>query len=140
MASSDSPKGKILLRGTLWALTALTFLNLLLSASIAGLIGGILILVMVWGIKKGDYPLVKGLSVFLLFYAGLNLIVLLAAVVSATGASVSALIWLGVYSVGLIALSLLLRSKPVRSYLQTANPPQAKEKKFHFFHGGWRDL
>ena len=137
---SPAPAGKKLLRGALWALTALTLLNLLLTASVSALIGGIVILVMVWGISRGDYPLTKALAVFLFLYAALNAAVLLLTVISGAAARISALVWLGVYSVALAALGILLRSRAVRSYLKTAKPPEEKEKKIHFFHGGWRDL
>lgn len=61
--------GKTLLRRLLLALTLLTLVNLLLTASLAGLIGGILTLIMVWGIRRGDYGLRKALVVFLFLYA-----------------------------------------------------------------------
>lgn len=129
-----------LLRRILLALTLLTLLNLLLTGSIAGLIGGILILVMVWGIRRGDYPLTRGLSIFLFLYAALNFAVLVLTLVSGVQARVSALIWLGLYSAALVVLGLLLRNKALQSYLKTASQPEEKEKKIHFFHGGWRDL
>lgn len=129
-----------LLRRILLALTLLTLLNLLLTGSIAGLIGGILILVMVWGIRRGDYPLTRGLSIFLFLYAALNFAVLVLTLVSGVQARVSALIWLGLYSAALVVLGLLLRNKALQSYLKTAPQPEEKEKKIHFFHGGWRDL
>ena len=70
-------KGRQLLWGLLVTLTVLTLLNLLFTASLAGLIGGIVILIMVWGIRKGDYGLRKALIVFLLLYAAVNLVVLI---------------------------------------------------------------
>lgn len=131
---------QIFLRRILLALTLLTLVNLLFTGSIAGLIGGILILVMGWGIRRGDYPLTRGLSVFLLLYAALNFVVLLLTLVSGAQARVSALIWLALYSVALVVLALLLRNKALQAYLKTAPQPEPKEKKIHFFHGGWRDL
>lgn len=134
------PPEKRLFRGVLWAISLLTLLNLLLTASLVGLIGGILILVMVWGIRRGDYPLSRALGIFLFLYAGVNLVVLCTVVFSGAAAHVSALIWLGLYSLSLILLGLLLRGKTVQTYLKTAQPPKGKEQKIHFFRGGWRDL
>lgn len=128
------------LRRILLALTLVTLVNLLFTGSIAGLIGGILILVMVWGIRRGDYPLTRGLSVFLLLYAALNFVVLLLTLLSGVQARVSALIWLALYSAALVVLALLLRNQSLQAYLKTAPQPEQKEKKIHFFHGGWRDL
>lgn len=134
-----SPEEK-LFRGILLALTVLTLFNLLFTASIAGLLGGILILVMVWGIKKGDYPLTKGLSIFLFLYAALNFVVFFITVFSGAQARISALVWLFLYSVLLVVFGVLLRNKKLQTYLKTAPQPEEKEKKIHFFHGGWRDL
>lgn len=131
--------GKKLLRLALIALTILTLLNLLLTASIVGLLCSIVILVMVWGIRRGDYPLTKALSVFLFLYSAVNFVVL--AITLLFGAArPSALIWLGLYSAGLLLLGSMFLSEPVQTYLKTAQPPKEKEKKIHFFHGGWRDL
>ena len=128
--------GKKLLRILLLSLTVLTLLNLLFTASLVGLICCIVILVMVWGIRRGDYPLTKALSVFLYLYAAVNFVVL--AVTLLSGAA--ALIWLGLYSAGLLLLGGLLQTEAVRDYLKTAKPPEEKKKRIHFFHGGWRDL
>lgn len=51
------PREQKQLNRLLLTLTILTLLNLLLTASIVGLIAGVIILVMVWGIRQGDYPL-----------------------------------------------------------------------------------
>lgn len=132
--------GKKLLRIFLLALTVLTLLNLLFTASLVGLICCIVILVMVWGIRRGDYPLTKALSVFLYLYAAVNFVVLAVTLLSDTPARTSALIWLGLYSAGLMLLGGLLQTETVRDYLKTARPPEEKKKRIHFFHGGWRDL
>lgn len=134
-----SPEQK-LFQGILLALTVLTLANLLLTASIVGLISGILILVMVWGIRKGDYPLTKGLAFFLFAYAGLNFVVFFVTVFSGAQARTSALIWLFVYSLLLVIIGVLLLNKKLQAYLKTAPQPTEKEKRIHFFHGGWRDL
>ena len=132
--------GKKLLRIFLLALTVLTLLNLLFTASLVGLICCIVILVMVWGIRRGDYPLTKALSVFLYLYAAVNFVVLAVTLLSDTPARTSALIWLGLYSAGLMLLGGLLQTETIRDYLKTARPPEEKKKRIHFFHGGWRDL
>lgn len=132
--------GKKALRYILLGLTILTLVNLLLSASVVGLICGIVILVMVWGIHRGDYPLAGALSVFLYLYAAVNLVVLAVALLSGSSARVSALIWLGLYSAGLMVLGGLLQTEAIRDHLKTAKPPAEKKKRRHFFHGGWRDL
>ena len=132
--------GKKLLRILLLALTVLTLLNLLFTASLVGLICCIVILVMVWGIRRGDYPLTKALSVFLYLYAAVNFVVLAITLLTGAAARVSALIWLGLYSAGLLLLGGLLQTETVRNYLKTAKPPEEKKKRIHFFHGGWRDL
>ncbi len=124
----------------LWVLAVLTVCNLLLSASLAGLLGGIVILVMIWGIRRGDYPLTKALRIFLLIYGAVNLLVLAITAASGAEARPSALIWLGIYSLALIVLSGLLHRKAVRDYLHEAQPPEQRKKRIHFFHGGWRDL
>lgn len=129
-----------LLEGLLLALTVLTVLNLLMTASIAGLLGGILILVMVWGIRRGDYPLTKGLSIFLFLYAGVNLVVFFVTLIAGSAVRASALVWLALYSAALIVLGILLRGKSLQKYLKTAPQPEEKEKKITFFRGGWRDL
>lgn len=131
--------GKRRLQITLAALTAVTLLNLLLTASLVGLLCCALILVMVWGIRRGDYPLVTALSVFLFLYAAVNFAVLAITILFGTP-NFSALIWLGLYSAALMLLASVLQSTPVREYLKTARPPEEKKKKIHFFHGGWRDL
>lgn len=133
-------KGRKLLRSVLLALTVITLLNLLLTASLAGLIGGIVILIMVWGIRKGDYGLQKALIVFLLLYAAVNLVVLILSALFSSTARVLSLIWLGVYSLCLVVCALLLRRPEIRAWLEVAPQPTEKEKKIHFFHGGWRDL
>ena len=133
-------KGRQLLRGLLVTLTVLTLLNLLFTASLAGLIGGIVILIMVWGIRKGDYGLRKALIVFLLLYATVNLVVLILSALFSSTARVLSLIWLGVYSLCLVVCALLLRRPEIRAWLEVAPQPTEKEKKIHFFHGGWRDL
>ena len=133
-------KGHQLLRGLLVTLTVLTLLNLLFTASQAGLIGGIVILIMVWGIRKGDYGLRKALIVFLLLYAAVNLVVLILSALFSSTARVLSLIWLGVYSLCLVVCALLLRRPEIRAWLEVAPQPTEKEKKIHFFHGGWRDL
>lgn len=132
--------GKKLLRILLLALTVLTLLNLLLTASLVGLICCIVILVMVWGIRRGDYPLAKALSVFLYLYAAVNFVVLAVTLFSGAPARASSLIWLGLYSAGLMLLGGLLQTEPIRTYCKTAQPPEEKKRKIHFFHGGWRDL
>lgn len=134
------PVGKKLLYTALLCLTVFTLLNLLFSASMVGLVCGIIILVMVWGIHKGDYPLTRALAVFLFLYAGVNLIVLALTLIAGAAAQVSALVWLFGYSMAILVLGILLCGKHVRAYLKTAQPPPEKQKKFHFFHGGWRDL
>ena len=121
-------KGRQLLRG------------LLVTASLAGLIGGIVILIMAWGIRKGDYGLRKALIVFLLLYAAVNLVVLILSALFSSTARVLSLIWLGVYSLCLVVCALLLRRPEIRAWLKVAPQPTEKEKKIHFFHGGWRDL
>lgn len=142
--SSDyTPKqlaGRRMLCGILIALTVITLLNLLLTASLAGLIGGIVILIMVWGIRKGDYGLKKALVVFLFLYAAVNLVVLILSAIFSSTARFLSLIWLGLYSLGLIVCGLLLRRPEIRAWLEIAPQPTEKEKKIHFFHGGWRDL
>ena len=142
MKKKTEPLAPVLkkLYGLLLALTVLTVLNLVLTASIVGLIGAVILLVMVWGIRRGDYPLTRGLSIFLFIYAGINIVVLLVTLLSGAQARTSALIWLGVYSVGLIVIGVLLRNQNLQRDLKTAPQPQEKEKKIHFFHGGWRDL
>ncbi len=132
--------GKKLLRIGLLALTVLTLLNLLLTASLVGLVCCIVILVMVWGIRRGDYSLTGALSVFLYLYAAVNFVVLAVTLLSGAPARTSALIWLGLYSAGLMLLGGLLQTEAVRTYLKTAQPPEEKKRKIHFFHGGWRDL
>ena len=136
--SPCSPSAK--LRALLWSLTLLAVLNLLLTASLAGLLGAVLILVMVWGIRRGDYPLTRALSVFLFLYAALNLAVLLVTVFSGAQARISALVWLGLSSAALAVVGVMLRGKALQDFLKTAPQPEKKEKKIHFFHGGWRDL
>lgn len=132
--------GKKLLRIGLLVLTSLTLLNLLLTASLVGLICCIVILVMAWGIRRGDYPLTKALSVFLYLYATVNFVVLAVTLLTGAAARISALIWLGLYSAGLLLLGGLLQTEAIRDYLKTAEPPDEKRRKIHFFRGGWRDL
>lgn len=129
-----------LLRTILLVLTILTVINLILTASIVGLIGCILIFIMVWGIRRGNYPLTRGLSIFLFLYAGINLLVLLLALCFGGTIRLSAGIWLTVYSLSLIPLGILLRKPALQQYLKNAPKPVEKEKKITFFRGGWRDL
>ena len=142
MKKKTEPLAPVLkqLYGLLLALTVLTVLNLVLTASMVGFLGAIILLVTVWGIRRGDYPLTKGLSIFLFVYAGINIVVLLVTLLSGAQARTSALIWLSVYSVGLIVIGVLLRSRDLQRDLKTAPQPQEKEKRIRFFHGGWRDL
>lgn len=121
-------------------LTLLTIFHLFMTGSMVGLIGAILILIMVWGIRKGDYPLTRGLSVFLFLYGGSNLLVLFLALIFGGTVSVSAGLWLAIYSIAIITLGIGLRSRPLQTYLKSAPQPQEKEKKITFFRGGWRDL
>jgi NhaP-type Na+/H+ and K+/H+ antiporter len=132
--------GEKRMKRSLGLLTILTICNLLLTASVVSLVGGIVILVMAWGIRKGDYPLTKALAVVLFVVGGGNLAVLVFLTAAGSSAKPSALAWLGIYSLCLIVLGVLLRSRPVQEYLKTAPQPEEKEKKIHFFHGGWRDL
>ncbi len=138
--SPPQSKGRRMLRGTLLGLTVITLLNLLLTASLSGLIGSVLILIMVWGIRKGDYGLRKALVVFLFLYAGVNLVVLVLSACFSASARILSMIWLGIYSLGLLGCAYLLRRKEIRTWLEIAPQPAEKEKKIHFFHGGWRDL
>jgi len=121
-------------------LTVLTVLNIFLTASIVGLLVGIVILIMIGGIRKGSWFLTNSLSLLLLGYAGINFVVLILAVGLGGSARISSLIWLGIYSGLLILFGVLLRSKALQEYLKTAAPPEEKEKKITFFKGGWRDL
>ena len=132
--------GRRLLRKLLIALAVLTVLHLLLTASLASLIGGIVILVMVWGIHTGDYGLRKALVVFLVLYGVTNLIVLGISAFFSSSARALSLLWLGLYSLGLLLCAYLLCRPSIHAWLEVAPQPQAKEKKIHFFHGGWRDL
>lgn len=129
---------------TMAALTIAVILNLLFTASIISLIGGIIILVMIWGIKKGDYALRGALAVVVFLHAGVNLVGLLTAVyalISGTSqVSILSTIWLLLFTAALLVFGMLLRSKELRDYLSSAPQPEQKEKKIHFFHGGWRDL
>lgn len=134
-----SPEQK-LFQGLMVSLTVLSLCNLLLTASMVGLVGTILILVMVWGIRRGDYPLTRGLAIFLLLYGGSNLVVCLITLLSGAQARISALIWLAIYSLLLILIGVLLLGKKLQAYLKTAPQPEEKEHKISFFHGGWRDL
>ena len=125
--------GRRRLRRILLTLTLLCLLNLLFTASIASLIGGIITLVMVWGIRKG-------LAVFLSLYAVLNTLVLVLSALFSGSARPLALVWLGAYTLGLM-LCAIGRCRPeIRSWAEVAPQPTEKEKKIHFFHGGWRDL
>ncbi len=134
-----SPEQK-LFQGLMVFLTVLSLCNLLLTASMVGLVGTILILVMVWGIRRGDYPLTRGLAIFLFLYGGSNLVVCLITLLSGAQARISALIWLAIYSLLLILIGVLLLGKKLQAYLKTAPQPEEKEHKINFFHGGWRDL
>ncbi len=121
-------------------LTVLTVLNIFLTASIVGLLVGIVILIMIGGIRKGSWFLTNSLSLLLLGYAGINFVVLILAVGLGGSARISSLLWLGIYSLLLIPPGVLLRSKSLQEYLKTAPQPEGKEKKITFFKGGWRDL
>ena len=132
--------GERLLNGILLALTISALCNLLMTASIVGLVGTVLILIMTWGIHRGDYPLAKALAIFLFLYGAFNFIVLAFVMFSGSKVRASSLVWWILYSLILIVLGCLLRGKTVREYLKTAKPPAEKKKKIHFFHGGWRDL
>lgn len=134
-----SPEQK-LFQGLMVFLTVLSLCNLLLTASMVGLVGTILILVMVWGIRRGDYPLTRGLAIFLFLYGVSNLVVCLITLLSGAQARISALIWLAIYSLLLILIGVLLLGKKLQAYLKTAPQPEEKEHKINFFHGGWRDL
>ena len=141
--SSYSPlqqTGRRRLRRILLTLTLLCLLNLLFTASIASLIGGITTLVMVWGIRKGDYGLRKGLAVFLSLYAVLNTLVLVLSALFSGSARPLALVWLGAYTLGLMLCAIGLCRPEIRSWAEVAPQPTETEKKIHFFHGGWRDL
>ena len=133
------PEGRKLSR-ILLVLTVLTVLNICLTASIVGLLAGIVILIMIGGIRKGSWFLTKSLSPLLLGYAGINFVVLILTAALGGSARISSLIWLGIYSGLLILFGVLLRSKALQEYLKTAPPPEEKEKKITFFKGGWRDL
>lgn len=124
----------------LLSLAVLTIVNLLLTASLSGLLGSILILVMVWGIHRGDYPLTKGLSIFLFIYATLNLLILGILLIFRAEIRASSGVWLAVYSLALLLLGVLLRGRQLQGYLKTAPQPKEKKKKITFFRGGWRDL
>lgn len=137
---TKKPPEQRLFQFLMLSLTVLSLCNLLLTASMVGLVGTILILVMVWGIKKGDYPLTKGLAVFLFFYGGSNLVVCLVTLFSGVQARLSALVWLMVYSLLLILTGVLLLNRGLQTYLKSAPQPEDREHKIHFFHGGWRDL
>ncbi len=132
--------GKRLLSICLWALALLALLNLLLSASLVALVCGLVLWVMIWGIRRGDYPLARGLGIFLYLYGAVNLAVLAAVCFSDTAARISSMLWLGGYSLSLLVLGRLLRGRKIRDYLRTAKPPEEPKKRIHFFHGGWRDL
>ncbi len=124
-------KGRQLLRGLLVTLqSSPTLLNLLFTASLAGLIGGIVILIMVWGIRKGDYGLRKALIVFLLLYAAVNLVVLILSALFSSTARVLSLIWLGVYSLCLVVCALLLRRPEIRAWLEVAPQPTERKRRF----------
>lgn len=136
----QSKNGRMIHRICLWAAGILTGMNLIMTASLVSLLAAILILVMIWGIHRGDYSLTTALAVVLLLYGTLNLIVLATVLLSGQEARLSALIWLGGYSAAVLALGVLLRMKPVRDYCKSAVPPDKKPSRFHFFRGGWRDL
>ncbi len=138
--SSPAAPGQPLFRYTLLCLSGLTLLNLLLSGSVVSFIGAVVILIMVWGIRRGDYPLTRALGILLYVYAVVNLAVVALVLGSGASTHISSLIWLGIYSLSLIAMGTILRRSSVQGFLQTAAPPEEKEKKIHFFHGGWRDL
>lgn len=138
--SSPTAPGQPLFRYTLLCLGGLTLLNLLFSGSVVSFIGALVILIMVWGIHRGDYPLTRALGILLYVYAAVNLAVMALVLGSGASARISSLIWLGLYSLSLIAMGTILRSSAVQGFLQNATPPEEKKRKIHFFHGGWRDL
>ena len=138
--SSPTAPGQPLFRFTLLCLGGLTLLNLLFSGSVVSFIGALVILIMVWGIHRGDYPLTRALGILLYVYAVVNLAVMALVLGSGASARISSLIWLGLYSLSLIAMGTILRSSAVQGFLQNATPPEKKKRKIHFFHGGWRDL
>lgn len=122
------------------SLTILSLCHLLFTASIPGLVGTLVILVMVWGIRRGDYPLTRGLAIFLFLYGGSNLVVCLVTYLAQTAVRLSALLWLVVYSCILLWAGIQLRSQKLQQYLKTAPQPEEKTHKITFFKGGWRDL
>ena len=135
--------GKKRYRGVLIGLICLSLLNLLFTASIVSLIGSVLILCMVLALKKGEYELRNALSVILVLHAGINAIgLIVAAVALLTDSPVSLIstLWLLFHTGALISSALLLRSEPLKTYLENKPRPEKKEKKITFFHGGWRDL
>ena len=121
-------------------LTAAVCANLLFTASLVGFLAAVVILVMIWGIRRGDWPLTRGLSWVLFLYAGINVVVLLLTVSFSFGLNLSAVIWLGIYSGLLILFGCLLRKKSLLAYLKNAPQPEQKQNKITFFKGGWRDL
>ena len=133
-------KGKRIFQGCLGLSAALTAVNMLISFSLVGFLSGLLILVMAFGVFRGDYPLTGALGAVLVLCGILNIGVMAVVVFGGGSVRISAGIWLICYSLAVIALGLLLRSAPVREYLRTARPPEKKERRFHFFRGGWRDL
>lgn len=137
--TSSQQAGRKKLRIAMIVLIVAAAVNLLLSASLAGLVGGILVMAFSVGLLRGDGPF-RGIFVALLIlYGSVNLVVLI--VVSAAGnGNLLSLIWLGIYSVILIAAGIFLRRKDIRDYCDMARPKPDSEKKIHFFRGGWRDL
>ena len=134
------PAGQRSFHALLWIAAGLTVIHLVLTASPAALLAAILILIMIWGILRGDDPLTRALSIVLILYGTVNLIVLGVILLSRTETQVSAFIWTGCYSMSIIALGALMRSKKIRAYWSKAKPPSKTKSRFHFFHGGWRDL
>lgn len=136
-------QGKKLFRATLIGLTCLSLINLLFTASIVSLIGSLLILAVLFALKKGEYELRGALSVILFLHVGVNGFGLITAVIAfITDAEISPIsaLWLLLHTVALLLFALLLRSEPLKAYLKEAPRPEKKEKKITFFHGGWRDL
>ena len=133
-------KGKQLFLVALGLSAALTAVNMLISFSLVGFLSGLLILVMAFGVFRGDYPLTGALGVVLMLCGAVNIGVMAVVVFGGGTVRISAGVWLICYSIAMFALGLLLRSAPVREYLRTAKPPEKKERRLPFFRGGWRDL
>lgn len=135
----DIQPGARLFRGLMVFITAAAALNLIFTVSWASLAEAVVLLFLVWGLRKGACGLRGALSIALLLSGGAGLAVLAIAAPAGT-ANVLSLVWLGAYSIGLVAAGILLWNKALRAYLKIAQPPEEKQRKIHFFHGGWRDL